>query len=271
MSERTHYPAGVPCWVETLQPDPRAAIEFYAPLFGWDVAGPGPMPTGEYFVARLRHRDVAGIGSLPDPSQSAPATWSTFIRVDRADQSAEQATRAGGQLMVAPFDVLPAGRMAVVVDPTGAVVCLWEAAARQGAQLLNEPGAWAMSMLHTTDPDRANAFYAAVFGWQAEPLDAPGAGVTLYRLPGYVGGELQQPVPRDVVGVMLPIGDEASPFGDQSHWSVDFWVADADTTAADAARLGGTVSVPPHATPGFRNAVLADPRRAVFSVSQLVC
>jgi len=68
MSEREEYPAGVPCWVETLQPDPRAARDFDGPLFGWEFAGPGFMPgdlPGEYFVARVEGRDVAGIGSLP--------------------------------------------------------------------------------------------------------------------------------------------------------------------------------------------------------------
>jgi len=62
MGEREAYPAGVPCWVETLQPDPRAAMEFYGPLFGWEFVGPGPMPDqlpGEYFVERVGGRDVA--------------------------------------------------------------------------------------------------------------------------------------------------------------------------------------------------------------------
>ena len=71
MSERDQYPAGVPCWVETLQPDPQAALDFYGPLFDWEFAGPGPVPgdpPGKYFVARVRGRDVAGIGSIVDRS-----------------------------------------------------------------------------------------------------------------------------------------------------------------------------------------------------------
>src|SRR3954447_25999363 len=99
MSEREHYPHGVPCWVETLQPDPQAALDFYGPLFGWEFAGPGPMPgdpPGEYFVARVRGRDVAGIGSLPAGGGAAGAAWSTSIRVDSADDAAARATDAGG-------------------------------------------------------------------------------------------------------------------------------------------------------------------------------
>jgi predicted enzyme related to lactoylglutathione lyase len=272
MSERERYPAGVPCWVETLQPDPQAALGFYGPVFGWEFVGPGPMPgdpPGQYFVARVRGRDVAGIGSLPGQGGPLAPTWITHIRVDSVDEAAAKATNAGGSLRDGPFDVLPAGRMAVVADPQGASVCVWQAAAREGAQLVNEPGAWAMSLLHTTDPESAKAFYGAVFGWQPEPFGAPGAQITLWRLPGYVGGEAQQPVPRDVVAVMTPIGGDGSTGAVQPHWSADFWVDDADATAERTARLGGRVIVAPHDTPGFRNAVLADPQGPVFSISQL--
>lgn len=272
MSERDRYPGGVPCWVETLQPDPQAALDFYRPLFGWEFAGPGPMPgdpPGQYFVARVRGRDVAGIGSLSDRGGPPAPSWSTYIRVDSADETAEKATNAGGSLRDGPFDVLPAGRMAVLADPAGALVCVWEARDREGAQLVNEPRAWAMSLLQTTDPEGSKAFYGAVFGWRSEPFDAAGAQITLWRLPGYVGGEPQQPVPRDVVGAMTPIGGDGSPRAVQPHWSIDFWVDDADATAEHAARLGGKVIVPPHDMAGFRRAVLADPQGAAFSISKL--
>jgi predicted enzyme related to lactoylglutathione lyase len=272
MSEREQYPAGVPCWVETLQPDPQAALDFYGPLFGWEFSGPGPMPgdpPGQYFVARVRDRDVAGIGSLPERSGPPAPAWSTYIRVDSADETAEQAKHAGGSLRDGPFDVLPAGRMAVLADPTGAPVCVWEARAREGAQLVNEPRAWSMSLLHTSDPERSNAFYGAAFGWEPERFDAGGAEITLWRLPGYVGGEPLQPVPRDVVAGMIPSGGDDSPSAVQPHWSVDFWVDDADATAEHATKLGGKVVVPPYDTPGFRSAVLADPGGAMFSVSKL--
>ncbi|HEX9399397.1 MAG TPA: VOC family protein [Anaeromyxobacter sp.] len=270
MSERERYPPGVPCWVETLQPDPQAALEFYGPLFGWEFVGPGPMPgdpPGRYFVARLRGRDVAGIGSSTNRSGAPAPTWSTYVRVASAGEAAEKAKKAGGSVRDGPFDVLPAGRMAVLADPAGALVCVWEARARDGAQLVNEPRAWAMSVLDTTDPEGAKAFYGAVFGWQPESFDAAGARMTLWRLPGYVGGEPEQPVPRDVVGVM--IAGEGSPGAAPPHWSVELWVDSADATAEHAARLGGKVIVPPHDTPGFRSAVVKDPQGAVFSVSNL--
>jgi uncharacterized protein len=264
MSVRMSYPPGTPCWIETLQPQPRAAADFYAAVFGWEISGPGPMPSpgGEYFVAQLGELDVVGIATLPQGG--VPPSWSTFIRVNDCSESAARVARAGGRVLAEPFDVLPAGCMAVVADPRGAVFALWEARAREGAQRINEPGAWAMSILHTDDSAGAERFYGDVFGWTAERFDGDDA---LMRLPGYVGGEPQQPVPRDVVAVMSPLkkDDRLSPC-----WSVDIWVDDADAAIARVTRLGGRVIVPRFDSPPFRTAVVSDPAGATFSITELV-
>ena len=262
MSERDHYPSGVPCWIDTAQPDPEAALDFYGTLLGWEFIGPGTMPgdpPGKYYVARLRGKDVAGIGSQPPGARPTPA-WITYVAVDSADQAVDRAREAGGTVDVEPFDAPPAGRMGVLRDPAGAVFCIWQGDLRQGAQLVNEPSAWAMSVLHTNDSERAKAFYGALFGWEAEPF---GPEVTLFRLPGYVGGEPGQPVPRDVVAAMMATDAEPG-------WSIDVWVADADRVAVTAAELGGAVRIEPREIPGFRNAVIADPQGAELSVSQLL-
>jgi uncharacterized protein len=271
MGEREAYPANVPCWVETLQPDPRAALDFYGPLFGWEFVGPGPMPDplqGEYFVAQVKGREVAGLGSLPDLGAPPVPSWNTYVRVDSVDEAVERAKAEGAGLLIGPLDARPAGRLAVLIDPVGAVVCVWEARAREGAQLINEPGTWAMSSLHTTDGDGAKAFYGSVFGWQPEAFGSPEAEMTLWRLPGYVGGEAKwAAVPRDVVAVMAPTGDAAAAV--PAHWNVNLRVDDADATVERASSLGGQVIVPVLDTPGFRSAVLADPQGAVFSIGQL--
>ena len=131
--------------------------------------------------------------------------------------------------------------------PAGAVLRAWEPGAHRGAGVVNEAGAWSMSALRTSDPEAATRFYGAVFGWETESFGP----ATMWRLPGYVGGEPTQPVPRDVVAVMLPADDVAP------HWGVDFWVHDADATAARAVELGGSVPVPPYDAPPFRQAVVA--------------
>ena len=128
--------------------------------------------------------------------------------------------------MTAPFHSLDGGRMAIVADPAGAVLGLWQPGAHRGAQRVNEPSAYAMSLLHTPDTAAAAAFYADLFGWTTEAFGP----ATMFRLPGFVGGEPTQPVPRDVVAVMAP--------GEPARWAVDFWIADADGAAPTRARAG---------------------------------
>jgi predicted enzyme related to lactoylglutathione lyase len=272
MSERSRYQPGAPCWVDTLQPDPEAAMRFYSELFGWEFVGSGHMPggsPGQYFVARLRGRDVAGVGSQPAAGAPPTPAWNTYIAVANAEKTVERANNAGGVILAGPLDALPAGRLAVLTDPAGARFCIWEPGLRQGAQLVNEASAWALSLLHTGDLTRAQAFYADVFGWRHEAFETAGE-LTLCRLPGYVGGQPEQPVPRDVVAVMVPLDRAAAPAEEPPHWSVDFWTDDTDAAASKAPALGGRVVVPPYSPPGFRTAVLSDPHGAVFSVSTLI-
>jgi predicted enzyme related to lactoylglutathione lyase len=96
-----------------------------------------------------------------------------------------------------------------------------------------------------------------VFGWRAERLGA----TTLWRLEGYDGGVPGQPVPRDVLGIMVPGAQ------DPGAWVVDFRVQSADATVDAAVGLGAAVLQPPHDEGPFRTADLADPQGAVFSVT----
>jgi predicted enzyme related to lactoylglutathione lyase len=266
MPARVTYPPGVPCWVDTLHADPQAALAFYAGLFGWEFSGPGPMPdpSGKYYVARVAGRDVAGIATRP--KGAGPPAWTTYVRVDDAAAVTERARRAGGSVVVPPFDAPPAGRGAVLACPGGAIFGVWQAHAREGAQLVNAPSAWAMSTLRTQDLAKATAFYGALFGWQPQTFGDGANAITLARLPGYVGGTEAQPVPRDVVACMIDAGDA----GDGGAvWDVGFWIDDTDAAVRRAVDLGGTIVVPPYDMPMFRQAVIADCEGATFSISQL--
>ena len=171
-----------------------------------------------------------------------------------------------GRVIAEPFDALPAGRMAVLADPEGAVFCVWEARERKGAQLVNDAGAWSWSGLNTRGPERAKAFYAAVFGWEIETMGTGDAEHTMFRVPGYVGGRREQPVSREVVAGMSPMTVDRD---DAPHWSIDFWVDNVDAIAGKAGELGGRAVVAPYDTPIARQAVLADPQGAMFSVSKV--
>src|SRR3954447_1684013 len=276
MLERDGYIAGVPCWVDTSQPDPEAAAAFYAELFGWELEDVMPAEApGQYFIGRLRGGDVGAISSQGEGAPPQP-TWNTYIWVDSTDETAAKVREAGGQVVAEPFDVMDSGRMAVCTDAEGASFCLWEARRHKGSQIVNEHGSVNFNGLHTRDPERAKAFYGAVFGWRT--LDF-GGGAAAWTLPGY-GDHLEQLDPglrarmaeagapegfEDVVAQLNPIGDDQP-----AHWSVTFAVDDADAAAATAARLGGEVLVPPFDAPWVRMTVLRDPQGASFVASKFV-
>jgi uncharacterized protein len=277
LPERDGYIAGVPCWVDTSQPDPDAAAEFYRGLFGWEFedAMPAGAP-GRYLIARLRGGDVAAVSSPPEGAP-AQAVWNTYIWVEDADEAAAKARKAGGSVLSEPCDVMDAGRMAVLADPEAAVFCVWQAGEHRGARIVNEPGSLNFNVLNTRDPDAAKRFYSAVFGWTTLDL---GSG-EFWTLRAY-GDYLEQLTPgtrertaelgaagfEDVVAAITSIaGDDTDT---PAHWSVTFSTADADATAAKATALGGTVVVAPIDAPYSRLTVIRDPQGATFSATAFV-
>lgn len=277
MPERDGYLPGVPCWVDTSQPDPDAAAAFYGELFGWEIEDAMPPGSeGKYLVARLRGGDVAAIASLADGAPG-PVAWNTYVWVESADETADRIREAGGDVVLEPFDVFDAGRMAAFTDREGAAFSVWQAKEHRGARVVNEHGALNFNVLNTRDLSAATSFYGAVFGWR--PFDLP-AGKA-WTLPGY-GDHLEQLTPgiramtaefgvpgfEDVVAAIQPIadGDADTP----AHWSITFGTDDADATAERAADLGGEVVVPPFDAPFVRMTVLRDPQGATFTASKFV-
>src|SRR6476659_4390246 len=182
MPERDGYTPGVPCWVDTSQPDPLAALDFYSGLFGWDfddVMPPGS--EGRYFIGRLAGGDVAGVGSVPDAAPPV-VMWNSYVWVESADDAASKVRDGGGAVVMEPFDVMDAGRMAVFTDPEGAAFCVWQAKEQKGARVVNEHGSLNFNGLNTRDAEGAKSFYGSVFGWEALGL---GGGAEMWTMPGY--------------------------------------------------------------------------------------
>ncbi len=266
MSERDGYEPGVPIWVESLQPDVESALRFYGGVFGWDFEGSGPLddrPAAEYFLARTRGKDVGGIAPTPADFDLPGAVWMTQVHVDDVERTAEKAKSAGGSALAGPFDFGDIGRLLVIADPQGAPLGLWEPGLRKGAQLVNESNAWAMSSLSTTDMEAASRFYGETFGWTTETMGEGPGSISMFLLPGFVGGESQQPVSREVVAVMVDSTD-----GDAA-WTPDFWVDDVDESLATIGELGGSVEVGPYDTGVGRMAVISDPQGALFTVTTI--
>jgi uncharacterized protein len=278
MPERDGYIPGVPCWVDTSQPDPEAALGFYTGLFGWEFesALPADAP-GQYFIGRLRDGDVAAVGSIPE-GMPQMAMWNTYVWVESADETAAKVGDAGGRVLMEPFDIMDFGRMAVFADPEGAAFSVWQANKHKGARIVNEHGSLNFNGLNTRDVDGARAFYGSVFGWTTLALDAG----QMWALPGY-GDHLERGTPGlrkqiaemggpegfiDVVASINPIPDDQP--DTPPHWSVTFGVDDAHATAAKATELGGSVMVPPSDVPWSRITVIRDPQGATLIASQFV-
>ena len=280
MPERNGYLPGVPCWIDTSQPDPEAAVAFYRDLFGWEFEDVMPPDSpGEYFIARIRGGDVAAVGSIPEGAPPE-AAWNTYIWVDSADETASKIRDAGGNVVMEPFDVMASGRMGVFTDPEGAMFCVWQANEHKGAQIVNEHGSLNFNNLNTRDPEGAKSFYGAVFGWRTLEL---AGGFQAWTLPGY-GDYLEREVNPDIrkqtkeaggaagfedaVASLVPIGEDQPDA--RPHWSVTFAVDDADAIAEKAPELGGKVIVPPMDAPWVRMTVVADPQGAMFTASKFV-
>jgi uncharacterized protein len=119
--------AGRFCWVDLAASDAAAAQRFYAGLFGW-TAGPRTVPGGCYLLLRQDGQDVASMYQLRQAqlAQGVPSHWTPYVRVADADAAAQRAATLGGTLLVAPFDVPGAARIALIHDPVGALVGLWQ-------------------------------------------------------------------------------------------------------------------------------------------------
>jgi predicted enzyme related to lactoylglutathione lyase len=167
--------------VDTSQPDPEAAVDFYSGLFGWEFEDTMPPEApGRYFIGRIRGLDAAAVGSIPEALPQT-ATWNSYVWVESADEAAEKVNDAGGKALMEPFDVGDSGRMAVFADPEGAVFGVWQAKEFKGAQIVNEHGSVNFNTLNTRDAEGAKKFYGAVFGW--DTLSLPGA--EMWTLDGY--------------------------------------------------------------------------------------
>jgi predicted enzyme related to lactoylglutathione lyase len=255
MGERSSYPHGTFSWVENATSDPDGAKRFYAQLFGWEY---DDNPVGDaiyYTMAKLRDHFVAAIA--PQQSDEAalgvPAHWNSDITVDDVDAVSARVEELGGTVHAPAFDVIDAGRMSAISDPTGAVVYFWQAKNHIGAGLVNEPGTLCWNDLATRDPAAAERFWSELLGWRFEQVSQEPAYWTIYNGDRKNGG-------------MRQLGDELGP-DIPAHWIAYFGVESIDATAETATGAGAQVHVPrTQVTETGAFAVLTDPIGAAFAL-----
>lgn len=244
-------------WVELATTDQKGATAFYPALFGWELKE-FPIGGGEtYSMFVLDGRDVGAAYSMRDDERQMglPSHWNLYVGVANADETVTRAQFLGATVLVAPFDVMDQGRMAVLQDPTGAVFHLWQGKQHAGVGAFGVPGALCWSELTTRDPKAAEEFYAALFSWVAKP-SAPAAVMqyTEFSLNG-----------QPFAGMMaMPAG---MPAHVPSYWMPYFEVASLDASVSKAQGMGAKVMVPAQDIPDTgRFAIITDPQGAMLAL-----
>lgn len=247
MPER-HYKAGTPCWVDLTAIDLDAAKAFYGGVFGWEF-DTGPEEYGYYTSCKKDGQAVAAI--MPrQPGSDSPQRWNTYLATDDIDATVQKATSSGATVTFGPMEVPEQGKVAYLLDPTGAEIGLWQASGFHGAEMVNEPDSLSWNELHTPDAGEADEFYGKLFPYTFEQIPG-GMNYAVVKLgDDMVGGRFQS---------------ESEP----PNWLVYFSVADADASGRRVEEHGGKVIREPEDTPYGRMGTFEDPTGAQFALVKL--
>ena len=243
----TEFPEGTPCWIELATSDREAAKDFYTKLFGWTPSEVPMEPGNPYVLLQKNGTNAAALYTRRD--NNVPPNWATYIAVTNADASAEKAKSLGGNVVAGPFDVMDMGRMAAVIDPSGAAFAMWQPL-KPGPFICGEDNTLCWNELMTNDIEGARKFYASLFGWDMKvspeytELHANGRGI---------GGMIDKMPP-----------------GVPPCWVPYIQVDDADAIVDQLKSLGGSVHMGPTDFPHVgRFALVADPQGATFYIIKL--
>lgn len=252
MPTRDAAPLGAPCWIELSTSDTERARDFYAALFGWTYEV-GPEEYGSYVTCALNGARVAGMMQNTEDSDRADA-WTTYFSSADAQATADLGDESGGQSAVAPMAVGSMGTMAILEDPGGAQVGVWQAGDHGGYQVHGENGAPVWHELHTRHFRASVLFYETVFGWSTTELSD--TDEFRFTTAGFDGAEL-----AGVFDATNTIGEDTP-----ASWRVYFGVDDVDRAVALAETLGASVVEAAEDSPYGRLATLTDPTGVQFTV-----
>lgn len=234
-------------WHEQVSPDPGQARDFYTQLFGWGTEVFEPGEAGYTMIASGGQMH-GGFGKAGEGAP--PPHWLSHVRVENVEETVEKAKSAGGKLAAGPFEMGEVGRIAIITDPQGAFVGVYEP---EGATPENG-GVFVWDELGTTDADDAQRFYGEVFGWTTSEMGPDYGGYRVFNRAG---------TDENGVAGLMALPDATMP----PHWQPYVAVDDPDATTARATELGGTALVEPMDVPQVgRIGVLRDPQGATFGI-----
>jgi predicted enzyme related to lactoylglutathione lyase len=243
---------GAPCWIDLYSSDTDKATEFYGQLFGWTKETQRE-EFGGYFTFLKDGKHVGGC-MKNDGQEGQPDMWTVYLTTDDVQRTAADAKAKGGQVHVEPMQVAENGWFAIIGDPGGAGIGVWQPGAVSGFEVWNEARTPKWFELFTRDYDASVDFYRDVFRWNTHTEgDTPEFRYTTLR-----DGE------QNLAGIM-----DATQFlaeGASAFWSVYFGVDDVDVALETIVGLGGAVTRPAEDTPYGRLAQAADPTGAPFKL-----
>ncbi len=257
MPTKTPYSQGQFCWVDLMAHDAAAAKNFYGELFGWQSEDQDTHGGPPYSIFTLDKQQVAGMGEMNDEMKASgrPPVWSSYVDVDDADSVTKKADELGANIIMEPMQVVDAGRMAILQDPTGAFLSLWQPLAHCGAQIVNAPNSWVWNELMTRDPASALKFYGDLFGWEFAKEETGTAAYWNFKLNGRMNGGMLEMTSE--MGEIPP------------HWSVYFAVADIHASTEKLQQLGGRILRPPFEVSVGHICVAMDSQGAAFNLIQM--
>ena len=249
-------PLGRFCWYDLMSSDPDAAKDFYTKIAGWgtDVWEGGETP---YTMWTNNATHLGGIMKLPEElvAQKVPPHWIAYVSTPDLEATCVKAQDLGGQILHAPMEIPTVGAFAVIADPQGAVIALFQAAEQMpGHDDPPSQGEFSWHELATTDHEAAWSFYSELFGWQkTDAMDMGDMGT--YQMYGRgahtLGGMFNKPA--EMPG--------------PPRWLYYIYVADVNATVEEVKALGGQVLNGPMEVPGGDLiAQCMDPQGAAFAV-----
>ncbi|MFF3849165.1 VOC family protein [Streptomyces sp. NPDC002328] len=244
-------PEGAPCWADAMFSDVEGAKSFYGDVLGWTF-GESSSEYGNYTQAYADGKAVAAVVP-PMPGQEGQSQWCLYLASADASATAAKIREHGGELLMEPMQVGEFGSMCLAREPSGAVFGVWQAGTHEGFETMGTPGAYAWCEVFTREPEKADAFFSAVFGYRQHRLEGEEMDFRLYDL-----GD------RPLLG-RLRMTDDFPPEV-PSYVNVYFTVPDCDDAVAKATKLGAVLRSSPMTTPFGRFAALTDPQGADLSV-----
>ena len=262
MPQYTNLSQGTPFWVDLSSPDIAASMSFYANLFGWDYEEAPPEDVGgrRYAWAKNSSGYPAGIASLDDEETASGAKpqWSVQLLVDDMEDVTRRVADFGGSVVEAAANVGEYGIGAVIADPTGGRVNIWQAF-QSGPTIKHEHGSMQWCELMTPDPETAAAFYRTLLSVETDPMEMPDGSVN----------SIMRTADGPVMGIsaLSGLSEELITRLGGPTWIVYFNVDDVDAAVERAVQHGAEVPDPPWDVPAIgRIAWIFDPYGALLGL-----